>query len=288
MSKTKTKTKTKKSKGTQNVWGGWDAYFRSEEGIANICSVVNELSNVAARRGERWVNGKPKAVKYDQITPTSASILMAELLQIHPTLAAAIPQGVMEEHGESGIVELASLSSGESGVESADEHRVSSIRAALLIMSRGVTVCESSYTGGWDECDLQDTTVSRVPADFQPSCVDDFHAAESVVEGDDVEALCSEIDIGSDFFFNFLCDDSGAGDGSGTWTNNFSVRFMPHFHVETTELQFDEYECERCDNVQSACTCVWDDASRDYITKEEAERKDAQKEPARNDAGDEP
>jgi hypothetical protein len=276
--------KSRKKKSNISPWNGWSSYFGSEEGVANICEVVNALSAKAAERGTRWVGGVPKHVQYAPITSTSAATLMAELMLISPRLAAVIPQEVMREHKDSGIIELSQISKTPSDIDCYNEDRVNFIMGALAMMSYGVTCSGNLYTGGSDECDLQNTTMSILPTDFNPSCEDDFYSSESEIDGDKVEELCAKVGISSDFFFGFSSD-SGAGDGTGTWTNNFIVRLMPTFGFGLEEGEFTEYECDLCDNPQSACTCVWDE-NGDLITKEEAERREAAAEtPARKRKG---
>lgn len=276
----KSMKKSRKKKSKISQWDGWSSYFGSEDGMANICEVVNKLSAKAAARGTRWVGGVPQHVKYDPITPTSAAMLMTELLMISPRLAAVIPQEVMGEHKDSGIIELAQLSDSRSGIDSCDDDRVNFIMGALAMMSYGVTCSGNLYTGGSDECDLQSTTMSILPTDFKPTCEGDFYDSESEIDDDKMEELCAKVGISSDFFYGFS-DDGGAGDGSGMWTNNFTVRLMPTFSFEVEEVDFCEYECDLCDNPQSACTCVYDEKG-DLITKEEAERREAAAEaPAR-------
>jgi hypothetical protein len=287
MSNSTTK-KQKKSKKPSRIphWAGWDAYFRSEEGAANIVSVVNGIAAVVNSRysWNRRHNNLPDPT--DPISEGSrAETLAVEMISLNPDLAQFIPESVRKSVGDmDAAVALVRLRD-QDNVPREDEEVRSGVFAAIALMAHGITQSRNTYTGGSDECDLSDTTMFGIAEDSEPLPPEDIEAAESVLDRDEMDAICDQYNIGADFFFSF-CSDSGAGDGSGYWTNDFVVRLMPHFSAEVEEGDFEEYDCDRCGEAQSLCTCVYDEEEGDYITREEADEKARLKAEADGGGGD--
>jgi hypothetical protein len=274
MSKPTTK-KQNKSKNPSRIphWAGWDAYFRSEDGTANIASAINGIASVVNGRysWNRRHNNLPEATN-----PISESVdattLAVEMISLNTALAQFIPESVRKAVGDmDAAVALVKLRDQDEIPSEADDVR-SSVFAAIALMAHGITQSRNSYTGGSDECDLNETTMRAIADDSNPLSPEDIENAEFCLDGDTMGAICNQYLIKSDFFFNF-CTDSGAGDGTGYWTNEYVVRLMPHFSTGVEEGEFEEYECDRCSQVQSNCTCVYDEEEGDYITKEDAEEK---------------
>ena len=267
--------KQNKSKNPSRIphWTGWDAYFRSEDGTANIASVVNGIAEVVKGRHNwnRANNNLPEAT--DPISESvDATTLAVEMISLNTALAQFIPESVRKAVGDmDAAVALVKLRDQDELPSEADDLR-SSVFAAIALMAHGITQSRNSYTGGSDECDLNETTMRGITEDSEPLPPEDIEAAESTLDPDEMQAICDQYNISSDFFFSF-CTDSGAGDGTGYWTNEYVVRLMPHFSEGVEEGEFEEHECDRCSQVQSNCTCVYDEEEGDYITKEQAEEK---------------
>lgn len=274
MSKSTTK-KQKKSKKPSRIphWAGWDAYFRSEAGAENIASVVNGIASVVNSRYSWNRRHKNLPEPTDPISESAdPTTLAVEMISLNPDLAQFIPESVRKSVGDmDAAVALVRLRD-QDEVPREDEEVRSGVFAAIALMAHGITQSRNTYTGGSDECDLSDTTMYGIAEDSEPLPPEDIEAAESTLDPDEMQAICDQYNISSDFFFSF-CTDSGAGDGSGYWTNDFVVRLMPHFSAGVEEGEFEEYDCDRCGEAQSGCTCVYDEEEGDYITKEEAEEK---------------
>lgn len=293
MSKKTTKKKPSKKPVRIPFWKGWDAYFASDAGAANIADVINGLAaNIYGRYSwSRRHNGMPEPTLPITVSGVTADQLAVEMLVFDSKLSQFIPAAVAKSIGDiEAATNLVRLGE-QDGIPDASQELTEAVFAAVALMAHGITQSRNSYTGGSDECDLNDTTMYGITDDDIALPPEDMEAAESVLDEDEMDTLCEQYGIKSDFFFNF-CTDSGAGDGSGSWTNEYVVRLMPHFSAEIEEGDFTEYDCDRCGEVQSACTCVFSEEDGDYITAEEAEERKKLKEqeaadeaPARNEGG---
>ena len=283
MSKKKTTKKTKKPARIP-FWAGWDAYFASDAGAANIAEVINGLAaHIHGRYSwQRRHNGLAEPTLPISLADLKADQLAVEMIALDPNLAQFIPPSVAKTVGDiDAAVALVRLKD-QDGIPDASKELTDSVFAAVALMAHGITQSRNSYTGGSDECDLNDTTMYGILDDSNPLPPEDIEAGESCLDEDEVDALCDQYGIKSDFFFNF-CTDSGAGDGTGSWTNEYVVRLMPYFSAGIEEGEFTEYDCHLCDNPQSSCTCVYDEETGDYITEEEAKEKKQLKEQAEAD-----
>lgn len=278
MSKKNTTRKTKKPARIP-FWAGWEAYFASDAGAANIAEVINGLAaHIYGRYSwQRLRNGLAEPTLPISLTDLKADQLAVEMIAFNPDLVQFIPPSVAKTVGDiDAAVALVRLGE-QDGIPDQSKELTESVFAAVALMAHGITQSRNSYTGGSDECDLNDTTMYGIADDSNPLPPEDVEGAESCLDGDEMDAICDQYGIKSDFFFNF-CTDSGAGDGSGSWTNEYVVRLMPYFSAGIEEGEFTEYDCHRCGETQSSCTCVYDDGVGDYITAEEAEEKKKLKE----------
>jgi hypothetical protein len=265
-------------------WAGWDAYFASDAGAANIAEVINGLAaHIHGRYSwNRRHQGLPEPVLPITVSEISPDQLAVEMIVLDRRLAQFVPASVAAQVGDmDAAVALVSLGD-QDGMPDVTKELTDSVFGAIALMAHGITQSRNSYTGGSDECDLNDTTMYGITDDSNPLPPEDIEGAESCLDEDEVEDLCDQYNIKSDFFFNF-CTDSGAGDGTGSWTNEYVVRLMPNFSAGIEEGEFTEYDCHLCDNPQSSCTCVYDEETGDYITAEEAEEKKQLKEQAEAD-----
>lgn len=283
MSKKKT---TKKSKKPARIpfWAGWDAYFASKDGAANIAEVINGLAAQIYGRysWQRRHNGLAEPTLPISLNDLDAEQLAVEMIAFDPSLAQLIPPSVAKMVGDIDAAAALVRLKDQDGIPDQSKELTESVFAAVALMAHGITQSRNSYTGGSDECDLNDTIMYGIADDSNPLPPEDIEGAESCLDRDEMEAICDQYGIKSDFFFNF-CTDSGAGDGSGSWTNEYVVRFMPEFSTYIEEGDFTEYDCYLCDNPQSSCTCVYDEETGDLITAEDAEEKKQLKEQAEAD-----
>jgi hypothetical protein len=239
------------------VWEGWSDYFSSAEGRTNICNMLNIFKNDRLRR----IREETLADYDGDIDPSELAI---ELISIDPKLKEFIPANVLNNVGDvSAAVDLAGLKD--------DPHILNdirqSIRTSIVLMSHGVSCVRISYTGGSDQCDPNGFSIIHHPIGSKK---------ETIYDGEELSDFMSAWGIDVECFWVF-CNDSGAGDGTGYWTAEIVAELMPDFNGYTSEGDFVEYECERCNNPQSSCTCVYDETTGDYITLEEAQENKLKK-----------
>lgn len=266
------------------LWSGWDAYFNSEGGASNIADVVNMMAEAVSGR-YRWMRpgSNNPCNKFEAITQDSPEGVAVELIRLDPRLAAFVPPSVAQQIGDiDAAVALIRLREPDHVPDQMEEIRDAAF-ATVALMAHGITSTSASYTGGSDECSLDEVLMFTMDTDVDHVREKEaFDHMESALDGETTEAICSQYGIRSDFFYSNFLNDSGAGDGSGYYTNTHIVRFMPCPSMDVEEGEYYEYECELCEQPSSSCDCVWDDESGEQITRQEHEERQK----ARADGGD--
>lgn len=234
------------------AWEGWSDYFSSAEGRSNICTMLTSCVGQALRYNSR----KGEIPDYDgDIEPSELAI---ELISIDPKLKELIPADVLNQIGDiSAAIDLAAFADDPHLLKDACQ----SVRASIVLMSHGVCRVEIDYTGGSDECEKNGFAVIHSPIGCKEETL--------YSDGEELSSFMSAWGIDIDTFWMF-CDDSGAGDGSGWWTAQVVAELMPEFRGYTTEPEFQEYECENCEEPQSKCKCSRCDSCGDMFSPEEA------------------
>jgi len=250
------KAKNSKSKrDPKNIipaWEGWSDYFSSAEGRSNICTMLTRCVGEKLRHSSR----KGEIPDYDgDIEPSELAI---ELVSIDPQLKELIPADVLNQIGDiSAAIDLAAFAD--------DPHLVNDVRkdvrTSIVLMSHGVSRVEIAYTGGSDQCEPNGVAVIHSPIGCEKETL--------YSDGEELSSFMSAWGIDVDTFWMF-CDDSGAGDGSGWWTAQVVAELMPEFRGYTTEPEYQEYECENCEEPQSNCKCSRCDSCGDMFSPEEA------------------
>lgn len=264
--KTVKKSKTAKKPETPVLakWEGWDAYFSSKQGTAQLADTINGIGEVLIRN--QW---RPTE-KFDKMRASKPDHLAIEMLSIDPRLGKFIPAKISSSVGDIQAAAMLARIGEQQEPSHLEKSRKDLIFAAFAMMYHGISLVKLNYTGGSDQIDYNSSEVFA----FTDESMEDAE----VCSEDFISQLDKVYGITPEIWFD-LCNDSGAGDGSGYWTNDWCVAFFGDgFRCYTDEGDFTEYDCDTCDLPQSECECVWSDEESRYITIEEQNEKKAAEE----------
>jgi hypothetical protein len=254
-------------------WEGWNDYFMSEAGIANIINLINGIA--AAVHGKySWLHPsyRPRGA-HPVITETTPGGVAVEMIRLDPRLAAFLPESAASQIGDlRAAVALVNLRDQDGPPDEYEEIR-NAVCAAVALMSHGVTRVVAAYTGGNDQADLTGTSIYCVKRGFKCIAPEDFQNAESKMSDAKAEALCKTFGITPNFFYGSFCEDGG--DGSLQYKASYVASFMPGFRMHETEHENEP--CWLCERAYNDCTCVEDEETGDLFTREDWEAREKEK-----------
>lgn len=202
-----------------NLHPSWVALWDSPKGLKSIANLINTVLIQIAQR--TYYSCKPEVP--EPFTPSTLALRLIaydrRLTQFIPPTARAVKGGVLNAEDVVALMDL-----------TGKQYTVSdTVFTIMCFAASGVTQIKYTYTGGSDNCDLENVTFTWA----DPAPKDGIKAKQALVETYNIDA---------DLLFD-LCGDSGAGSGGG-YTNEFIVTLFPKFNCSIVEISSWEEEEE--------------------------------------------